>query len=93
MDIKHVDGKDVGKIFLYAISTCAWCKKTKRLLNDLGLDYCYVDVDLLDEDEKKKTKEEVKKWNPQCSFPTLVINDEKCIIGFDEKEIKGIGEK
>jgi glutaredoxin-like protein NrdH len=93
MDVKHVEGKDVGKIFLYAISTCAWCKKTKRLLNDLGLDYYYVDVDLLDEDDKKKTKEEVKKWNPQFSFPTLIINDEKCIIGFDEDKIKGIGEK
>lgn len=88
MDVKHVEGKDVGKIFLYAISTCAWCKMTKRLLNDLALDYYYVDVDLLDEDEKKKVKEEVKKWNPQSSFPTIVLNDEKCIIGFDKDKIK-----
>lgn len=88
MDVKHVEGKDVGKIFLYAISTCAWCKMTKRLLNDLGLDYYYVDIDLLDEDEKKKVKEEVKKWNPQSSFPTIVLNDGKCIIGFDKDKIK-----
>jgi glutaredoxin-like protein NrdH len=30
----------------------------------------------------------VEKWNPDLSFPTLVINDSKCIIGFKEDAIK-----
>ena len=30
----------------------------------------------------------VKKWNPQVSFPTIVINDDKTIVGFKEDEIK-----
>ena len=32
--------------------------------------------------------EELKKWNPRCSFPTIVINDSKCIVGFKEDDIK-----
>ena len=88
MDVKHVEGEKRGGIMLYAISTCVWCKKVKRLLNSLNVDYYYVDVDLLDEEEKEIVEEEVTKWNPLCSFPTLVINDKECVIGYDEEEIK-----
>jgi len=88
MNIEHVPGKDVGNIMLYALSTCIWCKKTKQLLVDLGVQYDYVFVDLLNSEEKGQVMQVVEKWNPECSFPTLVINDSKCIVGFKEKEIK-----
>lgn len=73
---------------LYAISTCVWCKRTKRLLNNLGVKYDYIFVDQLQGDEKKQVEKEVEKYNPRCSFPTLVINEKDCIVGFKEDEIK-----
>lgn len=88
MAVKHVAGKRVGKVMLYALSTCVWCQKTKRLLNDLGVEYDYTDVDLLSGAEREAAIESVKKHNPACSFPTLVINDSKCIVGFKENEIR-----
>jgi glutaredoxin-like protein NrdH len=88
VDVKHVEGKDKGKIMLYAVSTCVWCKKVKKLLKNMNVEYYYIDVDLLDKEEKEKVKEEVEKWNSLSSFPTLVINDEECVVGYDEKEIK-----
>lgn len=88
MNISHVKGKNKGKIFLYALSTCGWCKKTKKLLNNLGVAYSYLDVDSLQPDEKTQVEKEVKKWNPQCNYPTMVINDKKCIVGFKEEEIR-----
>ena len=88
MGLEHVSGKKAGNIVIYALSTCPWCKKTKKLLSDLGVEYYFTDVDLLTDDEKKQTMETVKKWNPSCSFPTLVIDDKKCIVGFKEDEIK-----
>lgn len=88
MTLEHVSGKNAGHIILYALSTCPWCKKTKQLLNDLGIDYDYVDVDLLDGSERDRITQIVKKWNPSCSFPTLVINDHRCIVGFREDEIR-----
>ena len=88
MKLKQVSGEDQGKVVLFALSTCGWCKKTKRLLNDLGVEYSYVDIDQLKEDEKTEAVNELKKWNPKCSFPTLVIDDENCIVGFKEDEIK-----
>lgn len=85
---KHVDGKNKGKINLYALSTCIWCRKVKDLLNTLGVAYDYTDVDTLEGDQRQKTVDEIKKWNPACSFPTLVINNKKCIVGYNETEIK-----
>ena len=77
---------------LYALSTCIWCKKTKKLLDDLKIEYHYTFVDLLEGEANAYAKNEIRKWNPQCSFPTLVINEEKCITGFDEKKIRELAE-
>jgi glutaredoxin-like protein NrdH len=88
MDVKHVAGAPRGKVMLYALSTCGWCRRTKALLNDLGVAYDYTDVDLLRGKEQDAAINEVKKFNPDCNFPTLVIDDQKCIVGFKEDEIR-----
>ena len=88
MKIEHVDGKNKGKILLYALSTCGWCKRTKELLNKLGVEYSYIFVDLVEENEKDDLMENLIKFNPRRSFPTLLINDNECIVGYKEDEIK-----
>jgi glutaredoxin-like protein NrdH len=85
---KHIDGKDKGSVDLYALSTCVWCKMTKALLEKMDVGFDYVYVDQLQGEEKEKTLDELKRWNPKCSFPSLVVNGEKCIIGYKEDEIK-----
>lgn len=87
MKINHIAGKNKGKVMLYALSTCGWCKKTKTFLNSLGVEYDYIDVDSLDGEEKDEVMAEIRKWNPSGSFPTLVINDKTCIVGFDEEKL------
>lgn len=85
---KKVPGKKKGDVLLFALSTCGWCRKTKNLLDSLGVGYSYIDVDLLDSQAKKEVMQEVSRWNPSSSFPTLVINRNKCIVGFQEDKIK-----
>lgn len=88
MKLEHVPGKNQGKIILYALSTCGWCAKTKQLLKDIGVEHYFVYVDLLPPDEMDKAITDVEKFNPKGSFPTLVINDSRCIVGFREEEIR-----
>lgn len=88
MEMNHVEGKNVGEVVLYALSTCPWCRKAKGLLSELGVEYGYIDVDLVPEEEKKGVVQEVARWNENLSFPTLVINGERAIIGLREEEIK-----
>ncbi|MDR1695681.1 MAG: glutaredoxin family protein [Endomicrobium sp.] len=91
MSVKHVDGKKSAKqVFLYALSTCPWCKKTKALLNDLGVSYDYIDVDLLVGDEQNKVVSDIEAVNPQGGFPTLVINKTEVIVGYKPEEITAV---
>ena len=48
----------------------------------------YVYVDQLTGKEREEAINAVKKWNPDSSFPTIVLNDNKCIIGFKEDDIR-----
>ena len=72
---------------IYSLSTCSHCKATKSFLNDCAVHYEFTDVDLLTGDERQAVLEDVKKWNPRCSFPTIIIG-EKVIVGFKENEIR-----
>jgi len=88
IEYTHVDGKDKGSIRLFALSTCVWCRKTKRLLDSLAVAYDYVYTDLLSSNERNEVLDEVEKWNPRVSFPTIVINNEKAIVCFKENQIR-----
>lgn len=72
---------------MYTLSTCSHCKATKKFLDDCKVKYEFIDVDLLEMEEKAAILEDVRKWNPQCSFPTIIIGN-KVIVGYREDEIK-----
>jgi glutaredoxin len=72
---------------VFSLSTCSHCKATKKLLDECTIEFDFVDVDLLEGEERTAIIEEVKKFNPNCSFPTVIIGD-KVIVGYKEKEIK-----
>ena len=75
------------EVKIFSLSTCSHCKATKKFIDGCTIKYEFVDVDLLQGDERKAIIEDVKKFNPRCSFPTIIIG-EKVIVGFKEKEIK-----
>lgn len=89
MTFQHVAGNDRGRIVIYALSTCMWCRMTKSLLKEIGVAYSFVDVDTLEGAEKEQAKTEIKRWNPAGSYPTIVIDDREAIAGYDEAEIRG----
>ena len=88
MAFREVEGRDTGKeVTLFALFTCVWCRKTRRLLDSLGVAYRYVYVDMLEPAEKEKALEDMRRYNPDTTFPTLVVGD-RVIRGFREKEIR-----
>lgn len=90
MVIEHVNGKKKGTVMLYALSTCQWCRRTKELLQELGIDFDYQYVDLLEGKEQDEAMNALEQWNPKGSFPTLVIDNRRCIVGFMENEIREV---
>ena len=75
------------QIKIYTLSTCRHCKSTKKLLGEFGVQYEFTDVDLLDGEERAFILDDVKKFNPRVSFPTIIIG-EKVIVGYKEEEIR-----
>jgi glutaredoxin len=55
----------------------------------MGLAAEFTDVDLLTGAEREQIMDEVRKLNPDCSFPTICIG-ESIIIGFNEEKIKKV---
>lgn len=75
------------KIKLYTLSTCSHCNRTKSFFKEYGIDMEFIDVDLLSGDERERIMNEVRKLNPDCSFPTICIND-VIVVGFNEEKLK-----
>ena len=86
--VKHVPGDKVADVFLFALSTCIWCRKTKALLKELGVDHIYVDVDLLEGSAKEEAVEEMEKWDQSGSFPLVIIGNSEAVLGFKEEKIR-----
>jgi len=87
-----VDGTHVGDIKLYALSTCGWCKRTKKYFDDRDIEYFFIDVDMLPDNELDRVLEEQLSYNPQGSFPTIVVNGDEVIVGYDERKLKALVE-
>ncbi len=83
-----VEGENKGEVKLYALSTCIWSKKAKKLIEDMGVGFEYIYVDLLDGPEREEITARLKSHNPEGSFPTIVIDGERVIAGFKEDRIR-----
>jgi len=89
MNVQKVTGiNKKHRVLLYAISTCAWCKRTKKFLRDNGIEYEYIDVDLCDEADRKKIRSDITKRGGSPVYPTIIIDDDQLITGFLEGKIK-----
>ena len=80
------------KVKLFALSTCGWCRKTKRFLDDNDVDYEYEYLDLLTGNERVRALAEVEQYNRRKSFPTLVVqnDDTHVVIGYKESRLREV---
>ncbi len=75
------------RVTLFALSTCPYCRMTKKFLDETGVEYELTEVDSLEGEEKESAVAEVKRLSGGTSFPVVVVNDE-VIVGFNKKRIK-----
>ncbi len=75
------------RVKMYTLSTCHHCKAAKKFLAGCGVEFDFTDVDLLTGAERETILAEVRRLNPECSFPTILIGD-KVIVGNNEDQIR-----
>jgi glutaredoxin len=89
MKLVKVSGKNnKHKVFVYALSTCAWCKQTKKFLKDNGIEYEYVDVDLCNEEDREKIRKDFLDKGGDLSYPTIIVDGKILITGFRKDKLK-----
>ena len=79
---------DEHHVVFYGLSTCVWCKRTRKFLEDQGIAFDYIYVDLLAGQEREEVVARVRRWNPSVSFPTIVVDDSRRVIGYKPEQIK-----
>ncbi len=83
MDKVRVTGKNnKHRVLLYALSTCAWCKKTKKFLNENDVEYEYIDVDLANDEDHEKIRQDIINRGSEPTYPTIIVDNKKVINGF-----------
>ena len=89
MKIEKVPGKNQkNKVFLYVLSTCAWCKMTKQFLKDNEVEFEYVEVDQSSDEDLEKIREDILSKGGSLSYPVVIVNNKTLINGFRKDKIK-----
>jgi len=87
--VHHVDGSRDKKheIFLFAISTCSWCRQAFKWLNENKFKYSYLYIDDLSLKERKSLKEQIQAiYGLPPTFPFLIIDRFHGHAGFNPQE-------
>jgi glutaredoxin-like protein NrdH len=91
MNISKISGtNNKHKVFVYALSTCVWCKLTKQYLNENNIQYEFVDVDLAEEEDKQKIHEKIQSLGGMISYPTTIVDDKVVVTGFRKDKLKEV---
>jgi glutaredoxin len=86
--IKIAGKRKEHKVLVYALSTCVWCKQTKKYLKDKDVEYEYVDVDLSNKEDTAKIHKHILSKGGRLVFPTVIIDDKVLINGHHEDQLK-----
>ncbi|MCX9010500.1 MAG: glutaredoxin family protein [Candidatus Methanoperedens sp.] len=69
---------------MYTLSTCPWCKRTKKFFADRKIPFEYTDYDMVGEKEQEKILEEMSKYGGSA-FPFVKING-NVVIGYNPEK-------
>lgn len=77
------------KVFMYTLSYCPWCQKTKHFFKVNNIPFDYVDYDLQPEDEQEKIMEKLLSISGAKSFPVVMIG-EQVVVGYNPEKFSEV---
>ncbi len=88
LEYTSVPGSVKGhEITVYALSTCGFCKRALAFLNQRGLAYRYIYMDMIPLETKAEAKKALKeRFKDDVAFPFAVIDGDKHLVGFVEPD-------
>lgn len=81
--------KSAPPITVYALSTCGFCKRAMRFLDEHGFPYRYIHIDQIPIEIKTELKKELKeKYKADIAFPFVTVGESDHLVGFIEVDWK-----
>lgn len=78
---------NTSPVRIFSLSTCVHCAALKKLLQRHGIPFEFTDIDLMAKEERREFLKEIAPYNPQKTFPIIIINN-KAIVGFRRELIE-----
>ncbi len=75
------------KITIYALSTCLWCRKSKKYFEEKNVPFEAIDYDKQDPEKQKAMMAEMRAAGCTGSFPFIKIGG-ACVQGYDPEEFE-----
>ena len=72
------------KVTMYTLSTCPWCRKTKKFFTERNIPFEFTDYDLADEATQDKIMQELDAAGAN-GFPFVRIGDQ-VVVGWQPAE-------
>lgn len=85
--LSQTPGED-GLPFMFALTTCRHCKKTKEYLDTNDAKYHLLYVDEFNGKDRSDLMDKVRSYNPRGSFPTIILPGGKVVVGFREQLLR-----
>lgn len=83
---EHDGSRDNHDLTLYALTTCAFCKRAIEFLQARDVKFRYIYLDEINPMVKQTVKSELKSQFKRLPvFPVLVVDNEEALSGFSEE--------
>jgi glutaredoxin len=63
------------KVSMYTLSTCPWCRKTKKFFTERNIPFDYIDYDLADDETQKRILTDMERHGASA-FPYVIIEND-----------------
>jgi len=80
--------ENVPHTFIYALTTCTHCRKTRTLLEENNVPFTMINIDSYPKFLNKELSDKSKEYNPRGSFPTIRLTNGQIITGYRENSLK-----
>jgi glutaredoxin len=78
------------KVSMYTLSTCPWCRKTKKYFTEHNIPFTFIDYDLADETVQSRIMDELDAVGA-TGFPFVKIDDEFIVGYLPDRYAKAMG--
>jgi len=78
------------RILVYGISTCGWCKRAKKFLNDNNVEFEYVDIDLCSWEDKNKIRKDIQNRGGPLAYPTIIVDNKILLTGASSDKLREV---